>query len=201
MPKIEVNEEIFYGLAGRRWNTQEEFEEALTCAKAELDSEFLLPGQGSAATDRSLKIELNDTNRPDLWSSAGCARQLRIYHGGKTQAFPFFSTPGAMKPAQHKATVEKSVCKVRPYLAGFIARGKEITDPLLRDIIQTQEKMAWNFGRKRRSVSMGIYRTKIIKWPITYKAVDPDSVSFVPLQWDTPLTLREILKQHPKGKE
>jgi phenylalanyl-tRNA synthetase beta chain len=31
--------------------------------------------------------------------------------------------------------------------------------------------------------------------------VDPDSVSFVPLQWDVPLTLREILKQHPKGKE
>jgi phenylalanyl-tRNA synthetase beta chain len=26
-------------------------------------------------------------------------------------------------------------------------------------------------------------------------------VSFVPLQWDVPLTLREILKQHPKGKE
>jgi phenylalanyl-tRNA synthetase beta chain len=68
-------------------------------------------------------------------------------------------------------------------------------------MIQTQEKLAWNFGRKRRTISMGIYRTAIIKWPIVYKAVDPDSVSFVPLQWDAPLTLREILRQHPKGKE
>jgi phenylalanyl-tRNA synthetase beta chain len=68
-------------------------------------------------------------------------------------------------------------------------------------MIQTQEKLAWNFGRNRRTISMGLYRTTMIKWPIIYKGVEPGSVSFVPLQWDTPLTLREILKQHPKGRE
>jgi phenylalanyl-tRNA synthetase beta chain len=97
--------------------------------------------------------------------------------------------------------VEASVKGVRPYLAGFIASGKAITDAALRDMIQTQEKLAWNYGRKRRTISMGLYRIAIIQWPIIYRAVDPDSVSFVPLQWDVPLTLREILKQHPKGKE
>jgi phenylalanyl-tRNA synthetase beta chain len=97
--------------------------------------------------------------------------------------------------------VEAAVKQVRPYLAGFIASGKAITDAALRDMIQTQEKLAWNFGRKRRTISMGLYRIAIIQWPIIYKAVEPDSVSFVPLQWDTPLTLREILKQHPKGRE
>jgi phenylalanyl-tRNA synthetase beta chain len=97
--------------------------------------------------------------------------------------------------------VEKTVSRVRPFLAGFIAAGKGITDASLRDNIQTQEKLAGNFGRKRRTISMGLYRSSVIRWPIHYKAVDPDSVSFVPLQWDVPLTLREILKQHPKGKE
>jgi phenylalanyl-tRNA synthetase beta chain len=48
---------------------------------------------------------------------------------------------------------------------------------------------------------MGLYRSRLIKWPVIYKGVDPDSISFVPLQWEGPLTLREILKQHPKGKE
>jgi phenylalanyl-tRNA synthetase beta chain len=48
---------------------------------------------------------------------------------------------------------------------------------------------------------MGIYRISLIKWPIIYKGADPDSVSFVPLQWEGSLTLTEILKQHPKGKE
>ncbi|WP_026043778.1 phenylalanine--tRNA ligase subunit beta [Treponema primitia] len=198
MPKIEVNEELFYTLTGRRWDTKDAFEEALTCAKAELDedSDKSLP-----AGERTLKIELNDTNRPDLWATAGCARQLRIHNGGKRPEYPFFSGPEKSQKASRKVLVEASVKGVRPYLAGFIASGKSITDSSLRDMIQTQEKLAWNFGRKRRTISMGLYRIAIIKWPITYKAVDPDSVSFVPLQWDVPLTLREILKQHPKGKE
>jgi phenylalanyl-tRNA synthetase beta chain len=199
MPKIEVNEKAFFELAGKRWTSKEELEEALICAKAELDGGF--EGDDVSAEERTLKIELNDTNRPDLWGTAGCARQLRLHNGGKAPVYPFFSTPTDMKSTDHKVKAEKSVRHVRPFITGFVARGKEITDPLLRDMIQTQEKLAGNFGRKRKTISMGLYRTSIIKWPIIYKGVDPDSVSFVPLQWDVPLTLTEILKQHPKGKE
>ncbi|MCL2762064.1 MAG: phenylalanine--tRNA ligase subunit beta [Treponema sp.] len=224
MPKIEVNESVFYALAspdGRNqyWTSKDAFEEALSCAKAELDedSDKSLP-----ESERVLKIELNDTNRPDLWGTAGCARQLRVYYGGTKNEYSFFSRSGNVQKARHKVKAEKSVQQVRPYIAGFIASGKAISDPALRDIIQTQEKLAWNFGRKRRTVSMGVYRIAKINWPIVYKGVDPDSVSFVPLQGPdhglTPgkdgltlgkdqaqpfgsLTLREILKQHPKGKE
>ncbi|WP_461255274.1 phenylalanine--tRNA ligase subunit beta [Treponema sp. R80B11-R83G3] len=203
MPKIEVNEQVFYTLAGcpggkSRWKSRDEFEDALVCAKAELDedSDKSLP-EG----ERTLKIELNDTNRPDLWGTAGCARQLRVYLDGKIPNYDFFSSTNNVKKTTRKVRVLATVKQVRPYLSGFVAKGKPISDSLLRDMIQTQEKLAWNFGRKRRTISMGIYRTSLIKWPIIYKGVDPDSVSFVPLQWDVPLTLREILKQHPKGKE
>ncbi|MDR2246811.1 MAG: phenylalanine--tRNA ligase subunit beta [Treponema sp.] len=202
MPKIEVNEDVFYALAGIDRASEDRLEELLSYAKAELDSDPRSEGDaGLSPAERTLKIELNDTNRPDLWATAGCARQLRLVNGGKRPEYPFFSSPGSIKPSKWKVKVEASAMRVRPYLAGFIAAGKAVTDASLRDMIQTQEKLAWNFGRKRRTISMGIYRTSIITWPIVYKAVDPDSVSFVPLQWDTPLTLREILKQHPKGKE
>jgi phenylalanyl-tRNA synthetase beta chain len=203
MPKIEVNEDVLYTLAGRRWDTREAFEQALSCAKAELDSDFLSAdsGEGLPPGERILKIELNDTNRPDLWGTAGCARQLRVYGGGAIPEYPFFSSPARQREAARTVRVESSVQQVRPFLAGFIASGKAVSDPMLRDMIQTQEKLAWNFGRKRRTVSMGLYRTSMIAWPIIYKGVDPDAVSFVPLQWDGPLTLREILRQHPKGRE
>jgi len=198
MPKIEVNETLFYQLVGRRYPSRDAFEEALTCAKAELDedSDKSLP-----ESERTLKIELNDTNRPDLWSTAGCARQLRVHAGEPRSSYGFFSAPGSMKKATRKVVVEESVKRVRPFLAGFVASGKAVTDASLKDMIQTQEKVCWNFGRKRRSVSMGLYRIAIIQWPVKYKAVDPESVSFVPLQWDRPMNLREILKEHPKGKE
>ncbi|MDR3147581.1 MAG: phenylalanine--tRNA ligase subunit beta, partial [Treponema sp.] len=192
--------------AGDSWRRNREswqsdraaFEEALSCAKAELDEDS---DKGLPPAERVLKIELNDTNRPDLWATAGCARQLRVYHGGRRPEYPFFSIPGKPHKARRRILVEEGVKKVRPYLAGFIAGGKAVTDASLRDMIQTQEKLAWNYGRKRRTISMGLYRISIIKWPIIYKGVDPDSVSFVPLQWDRPLSLREILKQHPKGRE
>ena len=202
MPKIEVNEQVFYSLAGQTWKTRDEFEAALVCAKAELDEDS---DKNLPPNERTLKIELNDTNRPDLWGTAGCARQIRVYNGGEMPKYDFISRPGDIKKTTYKVKVEASVKQVRPFIAGFIARGKKITDPMLRDMIQTQEKLAWNYGRKRRSISMGIYRVSLIKWPIVYKGADPDAVSFVPLAADNlplrSMTLREILKQHPKGKE
>ena len=216
MPKIEVNENAFFALAcggKRQWKTRAEFEEALTCAKAELDTE-VWPCEGS---DGVLKIELNDTNRPDLWGTAGCARQLRVYHGGGMPDYRFFSradgggVAGNNAKLRRKVKVEKSVEGVRPFISGFVASGVNVTDTILKDMIQTQEKLAWNFGRKRRSVSMGLYRVPKIEWPIIYKGVDPDGVSFVPLQWETAgdaaggcgvaMTPRDILRRHPKGRE
>jgi phenylalanyl-tRNA synthetase beta chain len=198
VPKIEVNEEYFLSLAGRRWDSRDAFEEALTCAKAELDEDA---DRSLPPAERVLKIELNDTNRPDLWATAGCARALRVHDTGVIPQYAFFSTRDVRQKTDRSVIVESTVKGVRPFLAGFVAKGKAITDAALRDMIQSQEKLAWNFGRKRRTISMGIYRTAIITWPITYKGVDPDAVSFVPLQFTRPLTLRQILKEHPKGRE
>ena len=208
MPKIEVNEEVLYTMVGKRWDTSDlasknDFVKILECAKAELDedSNKKLPPE-----ERTFKIDFNDTNRPDLWGTAGFARQLRSYCGVKAAGLPradysFFSRPGSQQKTRHKVVVEKSVAAVRPFIVSFIARGRTITDPLLIDMIQTQEKLAGNYGRKRKHISMGLYRTENINWPVVYKGVDPDKVSFVPLHWEGSLTLREILKQHPKGKE
>jgi phenylalanyl-tRNA synthetase beta chain len=198
MPKIEVNESLFFSLLGRRYDAAG-LEAILPGAKAELDE--WAAEQHCPADERVIKIELNDTNRPDLWSTAGLARALRVREGGEMPEYPFFSREGAPRAAKRKVLVDATVEASRPFLAGFFVSGKAMTDAVLKDIIQTQEKVCWNYGRKRRTVSMGIYRTSIIQWPVHYKAVDPDSVRFVPLQGDRPMTLTEINKEHPKGRE
>ncbi|MBU1079728.1 MAG: phenylalanine--tRNA ligase subunit beta, partial [Spirochaetes bacterium] len=100
-----------------------------------------------------------------------------------------------------RVVVDASIRELRPFMAGFVISGKAISDAMLRDAIQTQEKLCSNFGRKRRSVSMGMYRIDLIKWPVAYKGADPDSVSFTPLQAQERMTLRRIVAEHPKGKE
>ncbi len=193
MPKIDVNEKLFFQTLGKKLG-RNELTELLTSAKAELDD--WPEGEGV------LRIELNDTNRPDLWSTMGLARQLSIYLGGKVPAYAFFSRHGkAQKTEDRRVIVDAGLTGIRPYIASFVAEGKKITDALLREIIQSQEKLCGNFGRKRKTIAMGVSRADLIQWPVHYGAADPDATRFVPLDFDKPLSMREILTQHPKGRE
>jgi len=199
MPKIEVNEKLFFNLLGKKYD-YDTLERKLVCGKAELDEK---PDMSMSEDERVIKIELNDTNRPDLWSTGGVTRQLRLHEGAKRSDYSsFISRKGAIKDTGNRTiTVEEGLKDVRPFMVSFVISGKPIDDPMLKDIIQTQEKLCWNFGRKRKSISMGVYRMSEITWPCHYKAVDPDKTSFVPLACDAPMTCRQILTDHPKGKD
>ncbi|HKL85153.1 MAG TPA: phenylalanine--tRNA ligase subunit beta, partial [Treponemataceae bacterium] len=204
MPKIEVNEKLFFSLLGKTYDYKT-LEERLTCGKAELDE---MPDSSLPLEERTIKIELNDTNRPDLWSTAGIARQLRLHakeeaqKEGKTSYASFLSTKEKpLNNSNRVVHVDPALKEIRPFMTAFVISGKPVDEPMLLDIIQTQEKICWNFGRKRRSISMGVYRSAQITWPINYKAVDPDKTNFVPLGNTTPMSCRSILTDHPKGKE
>jgi len=204
MPKIDVNEKLFFSLLGKTYG-YDELEARLTCGKAELDEK---PDANISKAERTIKIELNDTNRPDLWSTAGIARQLRQHAklssaGGKaTQYASFFSDKNQTRDSGNRlVTVDPELKNIRPFMTAFVISGKPIDEPMLLDIIQTQEKLCWNYGRKRKSISMGIYRSSSISWPIRYEAVDPDTTSFIPLASTKPMTCRQIVTEHPKGKE
>ena len=209
MPKIEVNESLFFNMLGAELEAKlgakhdyGKLEEILTSAKAELDEK---PDTSLPEKERIIKIELNDTNRPDLWSTAGLARLLRIHAGGKSNTKSYQSFLSSKEKTQDSAErivkVSPELKEIRPFAAGFVISGKPIDELMLADIIQTQEKLCRNFGRKRKTVSMGVYRSKLIKWPIEYTAVDPDKTEFTPLDMEKPLLCRKILKEHPKGIE
>ena len=191
MPKIETSEKLFYGLLGKTL-TDSQLEDILPVAKAELDGH----------EDDLLKIELNDTNRPDLWSAAGVARLLKAYWGVEAPLYDFCSTKEETFDHEGRELhVHSSVSKVRPYGIAFAAKGHAIDEHDLEALIQSQEKLCSNFGRKRKTIAMGIYRSSLIKYPVHYKGVDPDKTSFVPLGMSEKLSLREICNVHPKGKE
>src|SRR5271157_4081359 len=193
MPKIDVNEELFFRALGRRYEASE-LTPLLTIAKAELDD--WPKGEGV------LRIELNDTNRPDLWSTLGLARQLSIYLTGKVPSYQFFSRAGGTKEAgDRRVVVDRDLKDIRPFIGSFVAEGKEVTDALLREIIQSQEKLCGNFGRKRKTIAMGVSRADLVTWPVSYSAADPDTTRFIPLDYEKPMSLRQILTEHPKGKE
>ena len=199
MPKIEVNENLFFKMLGKKYD-YDTLEKKLTCGKAELDEK---PDTSLPEDKRVIKIELNDTNRPDLWSTMGVVRQLNLHDGAKQADYSSFLSckDKVLDCANRIVTVDPELKDVRPYMVAFVISGKPIDEPMLLDIIQTQEKLCWNFGRKRKTISMGVYRSSQIQWPIHYTAVDPDKTSFIPLACTEPMTCRQILSEHPKGKD
>lgn len=193
MPKIELYRSALDGYIGEHL-ANDVLEDQLSVAKAEVDE---WEDEGGL-----LKIELNDTNRPDLWSTAGLGRQLRVYRGGDIPEYGFFSTDTETKDCGERIVqVDPGLKEIRPYIAAFVARGPAIDEATLNDIIQTQEKLCWNYGQKRRAVAMGIYRSDIMTFPVAYRAADPDTTSFVPLAEERSMSLRQMITDHPKGRD
>ncbi len=181
MPTIEIKISDFETLFGCRVG-REALETLLLKVKGEV-KEFL-PEEDYA------KLELNDTNRPDLWSLEGIVRQIHP----PLPPYPFFH-----HPAERTVIVSEKVGMVRPCLAACIAHGPAMTEARLIQLIQSQEKLSETYGRKREMVSIGLYRLHKITFPVRYDAVDPDRVSFTPLGYDQPASLSEIIAHHPKG--
>ena len=193
MPKFETKEKFLFSLLGREY-TDDELEQVFPRAKAELDEHDKENGV--------FKIELNDTNRPDLWSAMGLARLLKNYEDPQVRQYDFFSSKCFTADNKGRELhVGNRAKEVREFSCGFVASGKTVNEDILLTLIQSQEKLCFNFGRKRRTIAMGIYRNDLIQYPIHYDGADPDKTHFVPLHMEEDLTLREILEKHPKGQE
>lgn len=190
MPTITVYREDLERLLGEPF-VPETFESLLELVKGELDDADGETGE--------LRVELNDTNRPDLWCVEGIVRQILVHRAGKASAYPFFAAD-APQP-ERRLMVDASVAEVRPFIGACIARGVTVDERLLTQLIQTQEKVCDVFGRKRRSIAIGIYAADKLTFPLHYTAVGPDESAFVPLGMDEPLTLAQIVEMHPKGQQ
>ena len=184
MPVITFSFRDFQELLGRKLS-QEEFSELVVLyAKGEVESN----------KNDEIKVALDDTNLPYLWCVEGLARFFRGILGIR-KGLPKIKFSKSKK----KIVVDNSVKKIRPYIACFTASGR-VNNYLLEQMIQLQEKFCEGYGRKRQKVSIGLYSSKLISFPVHYKAVPPESVKFTPLDTSYKISLPEVLDKHPKGK-
>lgn len=162
------------------------------------------------STPEEVKVELQDTNRPDTWCVEGIARQVRQHRTGEVGEYGFFDSEAVEGGA---IEVDGSVEHVRPFVAGFVAKGYTVDDAGLKAFISAQEVLCRNYGRMRKSVAIGIYDASSMTFPVRYEAVDAasDARAFQPLppageghdpaRFARVMTPAEILTEHPTGKE
>jgi phenylalanyl-tRNA synthetase beta chain len=133
-------------------------------------------------------------NRPDLTSVEGIARASRAFFD-----FERGITTYNIQSSDITLTVDSSVKQVRPFVVTALLKNVTMTDELISSLMNLQEKLHFGLGRNRKKVAIGVHNFEAVVPPFVYKAVDPDSVQFVPLAKEEYMTLREILERHEKG--
>jgi len=137
-------------------------------------------------------------NRPDLVSYSGFKRGFLGFLG-KEKGIKEYKVEKALKDFEIK--IEKEVGDIRPFTSCAIVRGLSLDDQKIKELIDLQEKLHFTIGRKRKKLAIGIYPLEEIKLPITYTALRPDKISFVPLESSRRMSGLEILQRHPTGKD
>jgi len=133
-------------------------------------------------------------DRPDLASVEGIARASRAFFDFET-GFKKYD----VKKSDIVINVESSVNKVRPFVVTALVKNVSMTDELIASLMDLQEKLHLGIGRGRKKVAIGVHNFEPVEPPFVYKAVDPNSVQFVPLAKVESMTMTEILKKHEKG--
>lgn len=135
-------------------------------------------------------------NRPDLYSHEGVARALKSFLGIEKGLKKY-----SLQPPAAALFVDASVKKVRPFAVAAEVNEVAFDDEMISSLMEIQEDLHWALGRDRKKVAIGVHDSGRISPPYYYKAVKPESMSFVPLGFSERLNLREILERHPKGME
>jgi phenylalanyl-tRNA synthetase beta chain len=137
-------------------------------------------------------------NRPDLLSYHGFKRSFLAFLGKKTGLKEYkLNSP----EKDFIVTIDNSVKDIRPYTVCAIVKGLKFDDDKIKELIDIQEKLHFTIGRKRKKLAIGIYPLEKIKLPITFKALEPDKIKFIPLESDKEMSGLQILQKHPKGRE
>ncbi|MBI4095658.1 MAG: phenylalanine--tRNA ligase subunit beta [DPANN group archaeon] len=187
MPNIDVSFSDLKKLVGPKLpSSVEKLEPYIWMLKSEIEN-----FEGDALT-----IKVGDTNRPDLWCVEGLARELRgaldVEKGIKEYK---------VRASDYRIFVNQKLEKIRPYIACVVVKNIKLTDELIKQIMQQQDKIDGTYGRKRAKTSIGLYNLDLLAWPLKYGITKPDENAFVPLTFTEKLLPKQILEKHPKGLE
>lgn len=148
-------------------------------------------------TDQYIRVEYSP-NRPDYATDVGIAAGLQGLLGIKKGISKL-----DIKKQKDKSFLIKTspaVKKIRPHVLGLVAKGSNLDDEAIRQLIALQEDLHFGVGRKRRKASIGIHDLDAIKLPLQYTIVSKDH-KFVPLATQNEMSVKQILEETSTGQD
>lgn len=184
MPTITLDRKVFEKLVGKKLATEQ------------LADRIAMLGTDVAKIDAKEIVVEVFPNRPDMLSEQGFVRAFAAFIGTRIGLKEY-----RVNTSNEQVIVDSSVSNVRPYTACALVRNLKFTDEKIREIIDIQEKLHVTFGRNRRKAAIGIYPAEKIKFPVYFKALEPEKIKFQPLESNREMTAMQILREHKSGRE
>ena len=150
--------------------------------------------------EETLDIEIFP-NRPDLLSGETLSRAIR--------SFIHHQNPGPELEVSDSGitmTVDADLIGIRPIILGAVVKNVNLerlnieSDKFIKSLMDHQEKLHFALGRGRKRASIGVHDLSTLHPPFRVKAVSGNE-KFVPLAMEDPMSINEILVNHPKGVE
>ena len=181
MPTLTLNKNLFLEKIGEKLS-DEQLEKILPLIKLEVEE----------IGEDEIKVEVTP-DRPDMFFLDGIARTLKCFLGKESGIYQtIFDVP--------KIEVKIEKVEARPYFACFIVRNVFLDNEKIKELMQIQELLNLTLGRKRERVAIGFHDFDKMEPPITYKEALPTE-KFVPLNYDTEMTLKQTLELTDKGRK
>ena len=182
MPKISLNKERVLELVGKKVSDKE------------LNEKIPYIGTDLESVGDEIEVEIFP-NRPDLLSLEGFSRALSSFLGINKGLKKYTA-----QKSNYVVEVNSNLKEIRPYTVCAVVKNLKLNELILDDIIEMQEKLHITHGRNRKKCAIGIYPLNKISFPVKYLAQEPDKIRFIPLGFKEPVTGREIIEKHEKGK-
>ena len=178
--------------------SREQFEKEIGKLDEKMQEKIALFGTPlESINEQEIELEIFP-NRPDLLSYHGFKKAFLAFLGKKTGLIEYKLN----KPEKdYIVKIDSSVKEIRPFTVCAIVNDLKFDDEKIKEIIDIQEKLHTTIGRKRKKLAIGIYPLEKIKLPITYEALEPDKIKFIPLESTREMSCLEILQRHPTGKD
>ena len=148
--------------------------------------------------NETLDIEIFP-NRPDLLSGETLSRAIRNFIHHQDAQPDLNSISGSIT-----MVVEPELATIRPVILGAIVRNIDLNklkvnpDDFIKSLMDHQEKLHFALGRGRKRASIGVHDLATLAPPFTVKAVSGET-EFKPLAMSSPMSIHQILSEHPKG--
>jgi phenylalanyl-tRNA synthetase beta chain len=146
-------------------------------------------------SDNYIRLEYNP-NRPDFSSCYGIFRALKGYLGLETD-LPRYRIYGSKL---FEIQISRSIKPIRPYIRALVAKDNVLDGDHIKGLIEMQEDLHKGLCDGRKKASIGLHNLEQIRFPLKYTSRGRN-LSFVPLDLDRKISLKEILSSTDVGKK